>query len=52
MDPQKLAADLLKTLSDADSNTAYTALEMARLLISHRESAARQFSRDASTQSH
>ena len=43
MDPQQLADKVVEALGDADSNTAHTALEIAKLLLIHRESAARQF---------
>ena len=43
MDPEKLAAELIRALGDADSNTAHTALEIAKLLLIYRDTAARQF---------
>lgn len=33
-------------VGDVDSNTAHTALEIAKLLLVHRETAARQFAND------
>jgi hypothetical protein len=49
-DPQELANRVVTTLGGADSNTAHTALEIAKLLLIHRESAARQFIRDQSSE--
>jgi len=37
MKPDELARELLKTLGDADHNTAQTALDIAKLLVGHRE---------------
>lgn len=37
MNPQDLASELVKTLSDADSNMAHTALNIAELLLVHRD---------------
>jgi hypothetical protein len=34
-------------VGDADSNTAHSALEIAKVLLIHRESAARRFVNDA-----
>lgn len=43
MKPDTLANELMKTLGDADSNTAHTALEIAKLLLIHREHGAMVF---------
>jgi hypothetical protein len=39
MTPQDLASELVRVIRDADSNTAHTALEIAKLLIAHRDHA-------------
>jgi hypothetical protein len=46
VNPQELADQIVRTLGDADSNTAHAALEIAKLLLIHRESAARHFVND------
>jgi hypothetical protein len=48
MNPEDLAKLLIKTMGDADYNTAHTALEIAKLLLIHRDSAARRFVNDQS----
>jgi hypothetical protein len=37
MTPQELANQIVKTLGEADSNTAHTALKIAQLLLTHRD---------------
>lgn len=44
--PVQLAEEIVKVVGDADSSTALTALDIARLLIVHREEAAIKFERD------
>ncbi len=44
--PGKLAEHLIKTLGDADYNTAHTALEIAKLLLLHRNAEMRAFVSD------
>jgi hypothetical protein len=46
MTPQKMADELLKTIGDADSNTAHTALKIAELLLVHRDHAQLDFERE------
>jgi len=46
--PTQLAEEVMKVVGDVDSNTAHTALEIAKLLLIHRETAARQFVNDQS----
>lgn len=46
MNPQELANELVKTLGDADSNTAHTALKIAELLLVHRDHAQLDFDRN------
>jgi|HubBroStandDraft_6_1064221.scaffolds.fasta_scaffold75983_3 hypothetical protein len=43
--PIQLAEEIVKVVGDADSGTALTALQIARLLILHREDAALEFER-------
>lgn len=43
--PSKLADEIVKTLGDADSDTALTALDIARLLLVHRIHAQAEFER-------
>ncbi len=45
MNPTDLAEQLVKTLGDADSNTAHTALKFAELLLVHRDHAQLDFDR-------
>lgn len=49
MEPDELARNLIKTLGDADSNTAHTALDIAKLLLIHRNAQARSFVNDLSS---
>jgi hypothetical protein len=42
--PVQLAEEIVKQIGDADRDTAVTALEIARLLVNHRERAAIDFS--------
>jgi len=49
IDPSELAKRLVKELGDADSNTALTALQIARLLILHREQAVGDFQQECRT---
>jgi len=44
--PQKLADEVIGVLRDADSNTAHTALEIAKLLLRHRDHAQLDFDRE------
>jgi hypothetical protein len=44
--PQKLADEVIKALRDADSNTAHTALEIAQLLLRHRDHAQLDYDRE------
>lgn len=46
IDPAELARQLVKELGDVDSNTALTALQIARLLVLHREEAAGDFQQE------
>lgn len=41
--PTQLAEQIVKALGDADSNTALSALEIAKVILLHREAAARKF---------
>jgi hypothetical protein len=43
MEPIELAQQVLRVVGDADADTAHTALEIARLLLNHRERAAIDF---------
>ena len=45
MTPVQLAEEIVKVVGDADSDTAQTALAIARLLLQHRDSAAIEFER-------
>lgn len=45
MTPSRLAEEIIKTLGDADSDTALTALAIARLLLVHRMNAQAEFER-------
>ncbi len=45
--PQSLADAIIGTIGDADSNTAYTALKIAKLLLIHRDHALLDFTRQA-----
>jgi hypothetical protein len=44
--PQKLADEIVKTIGEADSNTAHTALKIAELLLVHRDHAQLEFERE------
>jgi len=43
MNPTALAEQIVKQIGDTDHNSAVTALEIARLLLDHRERAAIRF---------
>jgi len=45
MTPQELATEIVKTLGEADSNTAHTALKIAELLLIHRDHGQLDFDR-------
>jgi len=49
MTPLQLAEEVMKTVGDADLDTALTALQIARLLLFHREESALEFQRQCST---
>jgi len=49
--PVQLAEEVVKVVGDADSSTALTALQIARLLILHRDDAMIDFERTASGES-
>jgi hypothetical protein len=49
MKPTHLAEEVLKIVGDADASTALTALQIARLLILHREEAADNFQSECRT---
>jgi len=44
--PQTLADEIVKTIGEADSNTAHTALKIAELLLVHRDHAHLDFDRE------
>jgi hypothetical protein len=48
--PTQLAEEIFKVVGDTDNNTAYFALHMARLMLSHREAAQREFEHRCSTE--
>ena len=48
MGPTDLAKRIIKELGDADLSTAHAALEIAKVLLIHREAAARKFVNDQS----
>jgi hypothetical protein len=48
--PIQLAEEVIKVVGDADSGTARTALEIARLLLLHREEAAQEFERNCASE--
>jgi ABC-type microcin C transport system duplicated ATPase subunit YejF len=45
MTPIQLAEEIIKVVGDADSGTALTALQIARLLLLHRDDSASEFQR-------
>jgi hypothetical protein len=47
LEPEVLAKEIIKTLGDADRNTAHAALQIALLLFKHREYQAIDFTSDA-----
>jgi hypothetical protein len=48
--PTQLAEEIFKVVGDTDNNTAYFALDMARLILAHREAAQREFESRCSTE--
>lgn len=49
IDPSELAKRLIKELGEADSNTALTALQIAKLLVLHREESVDDFLQECRT---
>ena len=47
--PQSLAEEVLKVVGDADSDTARTALDIASLLLGHRDRACIEFEKQCIT---
>jgi hypothetical protein len=46
--PTQLAEEIFKVVGDTDNNTAYFALDIARIILAHREAAQREFERKCS----